>query len=352
VRKIVELDYIEVVPVRMKLVPREEMDFNKVASLLYNQKMEALEDIKDLLIDSDYISFHKKFVDHSQINSIWKATACLTTKLQEDDLFSQFKMELESLWKQYNVDDELDFVSTAQRLFDGDMDIFETIQDFMLEDNFKHFKNDFMKNNKFKEFWEARKTLKPTLVDPKYVEFRGEMIKLLEIERIPPNKIKQIIANIQSNEKLNTNWKMDILTTGNDNEEVKSKSKENSIQILKENKINESPLSRFVDVDSISDDDEKIKFENLKHLEKIMLGETNDYSEKLFLEIVPLDFDHLQEIIKQKLNNNNDESLLDIMLPYIINKVKKGIGLTEICELEIFWEESSPLYGMDYKTVF
>ena len=83
-----------------------------------------------------------------------------------------------------------------------------------------------------------------------------------------------------------------------------------------------------------------------------MLGVNDNYSERVFTEIIPLKFDELKETIRKQISNVSDTSLLDVMLPYILNKLKKGTDLTEICELEIFWEESSLVYGMDYRTIF
>ncbi|CAF4833807.1 unnamed protein product, partial [Rotaria sp. Silwood1] len=82
-----------------------------------------------------------------------------------------------------------------------------------------------------------------------------------------------------------------------------------------------------------------------------MLGSDGDYSEDLFSKIVPLDFEKFQDIVKQEIDNDNGKSLIDVMMPFIINKLKKGIDLSGLCASEIFWDDTLPVYGTDYKTI-
>ncbi|CAF1000686.1 unnamed protein product [Didymodactylos carnosus] len=178
-------------------------------------------------------------MNHPEFNKIWKS-AHLATKVPEDgDLFNQFKNQLEPLWKQYEVDGKLDFVSTARRLFDEDVKVFELIKDHLLEKDFINFKNDFINNDKIKEISQVRKA---DLVDPLYDEFKSEINNLLQSEDVlskfdqtnsesfvltlfnsndqnisvtaynflkdilTGKKIKQLIEKIQLNEKLKTIW--------------------------------------------------------------------------------------------------------------------------------------------------
>jgi hypothetical protein len=64
-------------------VPLETLDLNKITHLLYNQKTEALIQIRELLRGNDYNSFYDKFMEHPQINNIWRTKTCITKKVEE-----------------------------------------------------------------------------------------------------------------------------------------------------------------------------------------------------------------------------------------------------------------------------
>ncbi|CAF4535977.1 unnamed protein product, partial [Didymodactylos carnosus] len=100
-------------------------------------------------------------------------------------------------------------------------------------------------------------------------------------------------------------------------------------------------------IQNIINNSDNEKIEKIQRLQTIMLGNNENYSDELFSTIEPLNFESFQQIIKEELDSNRGRSLLDVMLPYIINKLKKGIDLYGICTSQIFWKATSPLYGMD-----
>ncbi|CAF3914672.1 unnamed protein product [Rotaria sp. Silwood1] len=480
-------------------VPLEESDINQITVNLYNGNLESLDNVKDVLLPQKYVSFHEKFINHPQIKAIWEATKTCTEQGPEDDLFSQFKTELQSLWKQYKFPDDLDFTNTAQRLFDENTEDseFETIKDNLLPKNFEGFRNDFIKNEKFKQIRQAKKQVTTNNV---YAEFQSEINTVFESEGIStkdvdyeslatllfdnqdkvaeilnehlqdaivPRRIKNLIRNVQSNEKLKKLWNskpasdpievfnkiaksilrkhnfigtnIDTIIaelysncnrglqlieeecTPEDFDKIKSdfmKSKEiesriNDSTILKCQPLGEKTYKELLEMElnkiwkdneftnletSLRDqfvvcliengidqamqiiipkmikkyqpilkaainNNEKIqniitkpkvedkKFKNIKLLQNIMLGSDGDYSEDLFSKIVPLDFEKFQDIVKQEIDNDNGKSLIDVMMPFIINKLKKGIDLSGLCASEIFWDDTLPVYGTDYKTI-
>ena len=120
------------------------------------------------------------------------------------------------------------------------------------------------------------------------------------------------------------------------------------------NRNNHETLSSgSVAINSINKDKSNDELKSIKRLQTMAFGkESDDDEHQLFTEIVPLNYNALEQVIRQRLDSPSNTSLLDLMLPYILDKLKKGIDLKEICELEIFWDESSQVYGMDYKTMF
>jgi hypothetical protein len=405
-------------------VPLETLDLNKITHLLYNQKTEALIQIRELLRENDYISFYNKFLGHSQIIDIWIGEKRSVELEGEGNLFDKFKNDLKSLWIKYKMDDELDFNRLAQQLFDEDMKALEEIKDYMLDDDFTRFKLEMMEDERFKEIWKAKKPSTFESVDNTFAEFKTEMIKLLQSENLQPDKvemelllqelyenkdkniakffknilipkkIKQLIIKIQLNTKLKTMWISNMLifatmknilekyiTFTNDGDEV--------YKIISELYVDPEHGMKLIEGKCTSENFNKIKsnlyenveirskvfqlinvitprniddiqehspshpdLQNIRRLQKVMFGKTHEYSDQLFTEISPLNYDSLKEILKVQENKSSDESLLDVMLPYILSKLKTGIDLSEICELEIFWDEASQLYGMDYKTLF
>ena len=221
-----------------------------------------------------------------------------------------------------------------------------------------------------------------------------------------PKKIKQIIVKIQSHEKLNTIWKSNMLFfskiknilekyidfSDNNDPDVKKiiaelhVDHENGMKLIEKkcaHKFNEvkSDLYKDVEIRSkifhevyeeennrnnhetlssgsvainlINKDKSNDELKSIKRLQTMAFGkESDDDEHQLFTEIVPLNYNALEQVIRQRLDSPSNTSLLDLMLPYILDKLKKGIDLKEICELEIFWDESSQVYGMDYKTMF
>ncbi|CAF3689900.1 unnamed protein product [Rotaria socialis] len=480
-------------------VPLEELDINQITVDLYNQKVSALDNIKHVLLTDKYASFHETFINHPQMKDIWKAKQTYAEQGLEDDLFHQFRTELHLLWKQYNFPDDLDFTSTAQRLFNKDTEVveFETIKDNLLPNNFIGFKNDFMNNEKFKRIRQAKQQ---ETSNSSYAKFRSEIITLFDSEgvttedvdheslatsvfdnpdnvadildghlksTIAPKKIRSLINKIQSNEKLKKLWnskptlspkenfsstvksilKKHKFTIGNIDaivselcsnydrglhliedectpedfdkiksdlmkcKEIQSRMSNSTItkcpssgektskelleieldKIWKDNAFNnlensirdqfvagliengidpamqiimskmvkkhQSPLK-----DAINNNEkirniimkpkvEDEKFSSIKPLQKIMFGSNDNYSEDLFSKIVQLDSENFQDIVKQEINNSNGKSLIDVMMPFIINKLKKGIDLSGLCTSEIFWDDRLPVYGTDYKTI-
>ena len=210
----------------------EELEnFDEVADLLYDQKMEALTHIKDLLIADDYTLFRKAFIEHSQLNNIWKTRKCSTDTIQENNLLNEFKRELQLLWEPCQVGNTVDFEHVAQQLFDEKWEVLEEIKTSSIKANLLHFQSELTKSERIETIWKTKR----------FMEFRMEMMRLFESEKIQldqnklellvqklhenkehniaelfkniliPKKIKQIIVKIQSHEKLNTIWKSNML---------------------------------------------------------------------------------------------------------------------------------------------
>ena len=125
IQKQFKLKYISFISVNFKNIlknllqqyniPLEELEnFDEVADLLYDQKMEALQHIKEVLIPDDYKLFRKAFIEHPQLNNIWKTRKYSTDTIQENNLFNEFKRELQLLWELCQVDNTVDFEHVAQ----------------------------------------------------------------------------------------------------------------------------------------------------------------------------------------------------------------------------------------------
>ncbi|UJR18637.1 hypothetical protein I4U23_005545 [Adineta vaga] len=479
--------------------PLEEIDINQVSNLLYDEKLEALENIKDILMDHQYKSFQEKFINHPEIKNIWKAKSSDANALPECDYFAQFETELKSLWRRYQISDELDFHNIAQRLFDDDITIFEIMEDYLLPVDFEQFKNNFMESEKIKEIRQARKQYKQDPASNIYNEFRIEMIKHFKSENVPsdkvdyeslfnllfddqdkitdilndhlkniviPKKIKNLINKIQSDETLKKLWNLKLssepiensssilknilkkhhitenmidmivselnlnFTTGlkmledectpedfmqikselTNNKDIRNQInnitdtgcllseektnkelleiefakiwKDNNFKVLEQSLFNqfiqcllENGIEQAIElitpkmikrhlsllinainnnekiqnmVSKPKEDDEK--YTSIKDLQNIMLGCDEYYSEDLFSKIILLDFLKFQNIVKQGINEHN-QPLIDIMLPFIVNKIKKGIDLSGLSASEIFWDDTLSVYGTDYKTI-
>ncbi|CAF0951811.1 unnamed protein product [Adineta steineri] len=406
-------------------VPIEELDFNEVTRLLYNQEKEALKQIEDLLIKKNYIAFSKKFLEHPRINEIWK----FGTIKEESDPFNEFQNELKLLWTKYNIDEELDFNYVSQKLFDRDMSILNEIKQYLIPKQFTRFEAELNENEKFKKIWQSKTPSISNDADSVFIQFKLEMVKLLQSENcqleqsalepflqklyenkdqniadlfedlLTPKKIKQLIVKLQSNEKLKSIWSSNMLIFSNiksifagflasntddiykiiselyvDSENgmklIESKCTNELFSKIKSNLYNDPEIrskvfheksintSNTVDANkelSSSSSNENVqneKIQAIKQLQKIMFGNNDTYLDQLFTEISPLDYTQLETLIESEMNNTKNGSLLDIMLPYILNKLKKEIDLQEISELGIFWDETTPLYGLDYKTIF
>ncbi|CAF3908911.1 unnamed protein product, partial [Adineta steineri] len=406
-------------------VPIEELDFNEVTRLLYNQEKEALKQIEDLMIKKNYIAFSKKFLEHPRINEIWK----LGTIKEESNPFNEFQNELKLLWTKYNIDKELDFNYVLQKLFDRNMSILNEIKQYLIPKQFTRFEAELNENEKFKKIWQSKTPSISNDTDSVFIEFKLEMVKLFQSENcqleqsalepflqklyenkdqniadlfedlLTPKKIKQLIVKLQSNEKLKSIWSSNMLIFSNiksifagflasntddiykiiselyvDSENgmelIESKCTNELFSKIKSNLYNDPEIrskvfheksintSNTIDTNkelSSSSSNENVqneKIQAIKQLQKIMFGNNDTYSDQLFTEISPLDYNQLETLVESEMKNTNNSSLLDTMLPYILNKLKKEIDLQEISELGIFWDETTPLYGLDYKTIF
>lgn len=216
-------------------------------------------------MENDYTSFYTKFINHPEINAIWRKQSCVLEEVKENNSFNKFKHKLRLLWARYKVDDELDFNRVAQQLFEHDTEIFEEIKDNMLVNDFPRFKQELMEGDQFKDVFKIKESIKPDLVDTTFIKFKSEMVKLFTtenlqlddaaveslVEKLYKNednniadffkdtvtlkKSKQLIVKIQSNEQLKTLWASNMLvfhnvkrilknyiefTSGSDNDEV------------------------------------------------------------------------------------------------------------------------------------
>ncbi len=218
-------------------VPMKDLNFDEVSRLLFNEQNEALAQIKELLIENDYVSFSNKFLEHPQINEIWKSK-----KIQEKgDIFKKFQDELKLLWKKYNIDDELEFNHICQQLFGGNMNVLDEIRECMILTQFKSFTDELNTNELFKEIWQTKMPTTSNSTAGNIMEFKTEMIKLFQSENIQldpsvleelveklyktddqnitdffknilsPKKIKQFLVKLQSNDKLKTIWSSNML---------------------------------------------------------------------------------------------------------------------------------------------
>ncbi|CAF1178055.1 unnamed protein product [Adineta steineri] len=244
--------------------------------------------------------------------------------------------------------------------------------------------------------------LEQSVLEPflqKLYENKDQNIADLFEDLLTPKKIKQLIVKLQSNEKLKSIWSSNMLIFSNiksilagflasnvddiykiiselyvDSENgmklIESKCTNELFSKIKSNLYNDPEIrckvfheksintSNTIDTNkelSCSSSNENVqneKIQVIKQLQKIMFGNNDIYSDQLFTEISPLDYNQLETLVESEMKNTNNGSLLDTMLPYILNKLKKEIDLREICELGIFWDETSPLYGLDYKTIF
>ncbi|CAF3395055.1 unnamed protein product, partial [Rotaria sp. Silwood2] len=219
-------------------VPIEEVNINQITADLFDEKLEALDNIKDLLSPKKYSSFLEKFTNHSHIIEIWKSKKTLISEPKEDDLFIQFQTELESLKKKYGLPDDLDFNDTIQRLFDESTEAsaLEDIKEHMPPKKFKDFQDNYVNNSRLKEIREMKTQMVANNV---FTKFRSEIIVLLESEGIStedidherlstllfdnqnnvdevltdqledilaPRKMRNLSVKIQSSEKLKQLW--------------------------------------------------------------------------------------------------------------------------------------------------
>jgi hypothetical protein len=140
-------------------VPIDELDMDETTSDLYSGYLLALQNVEELLAPKNYISFKEKFMNHPQIRNIWKENKVGPTDARKDDPFIQFRNELKSLWKEYDLPDDLDFINIAEQLFSQSTETsaLQEIQHNVAPKKFKAFQTSFMNNKKLIEYRTAAK---------------------------------------------------------------------------------------------------------------------------------------------------------------------------------------------------
>jgi hypothetical protein len=122
------------------------------------------------------------------------------------------------------------------------------------------------------------------------------------------------------------------------NEEIKGQAIKEAVSIKKQ------------EIAAKSENDE-LELLNLKRIREKFIGHNPDYDFEIFTKIYNRTGKDIINILNQKLNNEENESLLDVIMPLLVSQLKVGTDISNIFLDEIFCrKKSSNLFGIDLKT--
>ncbi|CAF4012059.1 unnamed protein product [Rotaria sp. Silwood1] len=330
-----------------------ELDFDRVAQQLFDDDLKVLEEIKENALEDKFLYFQHELLESERFKEIWKAKN-LPKSNHTDRAFIEFKTVIMKIFETENIKpNTVDLDLLMQQLYQNeDQNIADLFKNILIPKKIKQLITKIQSNEALKTIWPSNMLIFGDIksIFKKYINFgdsnEDEIKKIISELYVNADNGMKLIEDKCSSEKFSK-----IKSELYGNAEIRSKifHEKNLIKLPNIDNKNNVVMLSSTTVHSAHENEQNKKFETIRELQEIMFGREDNYPDQLFTEILPLNYHSLGETIKNSLNKM---SMLDMMLPYVLNKLKKGIALSEICELEIFWDEVSPLFGMDYKTIF